>query len=48
MHFQIGGVFKLYKAMAEMNYLEDVDQQDTISKLLNKSFAARTICEIAA
>ena len=31
--------------MAEANYVETVAQQDVISDLLDKSFAARTICE---
>ena len=31
--------------MAEAKYLEAVAQQDVISELLDKSFAARTICE---
>ena len=31
--------------MAEANYAEAVAQQDEISELLGKSFAARTVCE---
>ena len=31
--------------MAEGNYAEAVAQQDVISDLLDKSFAARTVCE---
>ena len=31
--------------MAEANYVEAVAQQDVISDLLDKSFAARTVCE---
>ena len=31
--------------MAEANYVEAVAQQDVISKLLDKAFAARTVCE---
>ena len=32
--------------MAEANYAEAVAQQDVISDLLDKSFAARTVCEL--
>ena len=31
--------------MAEANYAEAVAQQDVISELLGKCFAARTVCE---
>ena len=31
--------------MAEANYAEAAAQQDVISELLGKSFAARTVCE---
>ena len=31
--------------MAEANYVETVAQQDVISELLDKSFAARTVCK---
>ena len=31
--------------MAEVNYVEAVAQQDLTSDLLDKSFAARTVCE---
>ena len=31
--------------MAETNYAEAVAQQDVISELLGKCFAARTVCE---
>ena len=31
--------------MAEANYAEAVAQQDIISELLDKSFAARTVCQ---
>ena len=32
--------------MAEANYAEAVAQQDVISELLGKCFAARTVCEL--
>ena len=35
----------VYWAMAEANYVEAVAQQDVISELLGKSFAARVVCE---
>ena len=31
--------------MAEANYAKAVAQQDVISEVLGKSFAARTVCE---